>query len=486
MRTIDVSSNAALAAVSILLVSGVSTAQTDRRLVEAVRQRDAAAARSLVNRRADVNVAEPDGATALHWAAHWDDLDTADLLIRAGALIDAANDHGVTPIALASLNGSVAMVTRLLEAGASPNAARSTGETPLMTAARTGVVAVVQALVSRGADVDARESTGQQTSLMWAVAEKHPLVVRALIDAGADIRARSKGGFTPLLFAARAGDIESAAALLAAGADVNETAPDGMSALVVATVRGHAALATLLLERGADPNRGEAGFTALHWASGSWETELTGPNGIVTQGDDEWSALPGVGAGKLQLVRALLAHGADANAPLVKVPPRAGYTQLPVEHRVAGVNPYPGATPFLLAAMAGDVAVMRALAEGGADPRRTALDGTTPLMVAAGLGRYMAESHVTEQQSLEAVRLALDLGVDINAANDAGSTALHGAAFIKANVLVRFLVDNGAAVNVANKRGQTPLMVADTIRAGSATVSGRTSTGDLLRELGAR
>lgn len=475
-------------AVSVLLVSatGTPTAQTDRRLVEAVKHRDTAAARNLVNRRADVNVAEPDGATALHWAAHWDDLDTADLLLRAGAAVNAANDHGVTPLALASLNGSAAMVTRLLEAGANPNAARTTGETPLMTAARTGVVAVVRALVSRGADVHARESAGHQTALMWAVAEKHAPVVRALIDAGADARARSKGGFTPLLFAARQGDIESAEALLAAGADVNETAADGMSALVVATVRGHTALAMALLERGADPNGDEAGFTVLHWASGRWETELTGPNGIVTQADEEWGALPGVRTARVQFVQALLAHRADPNAALAKVPPRAGYTQLQVEHRVAGVNPYPGATPFLLAAMAGDVAVMQALADGGADPLRTANDKTTPLMVAAGLGRYMAESHVTEQQSLEAVRLALALGVDINAVNDAGSTALHGAAFIKANLLVRFLVDNGAAVNVANKRGQTPLMVADTIRAGSATVSGRTSTGDLLRELGAR
>jgi ankyrin repeat protein len=477
----------AVMAVPVLMAAAVAVpvAQSDRRLVEAVKRRDAAAARNLVNRRADVNVPEPDGATALHWAAHWDDLDTADLLIRAGAAINAANDYGVTPLALASQNGSAAMVTRLLEAGANPNAARTTGETPLMTAARTGVVAVIQALVARGADLHARESTGQ-TALMWAVAEKHAPVVRALIDAGADVRARSKGGFTPLLFAARAGDVESAAALLAAGADVNETAPDGMSALVVATVRGHATLATLLLDRGADANAEGAGFTALHWASGRWDTELTGPNGIVTQADEEWSALPGVGTGRVQLVQALLAHGANPNAALAKVPPRAGYSQLQVEHRVAGVNPYPGATPFLLAAMAGDVAVMRALVEGGADPLRTANDRTTALMVAAGLGRYMAESHVTEQQSLEAVRLALDLGVDINAANDAGSTALHGAAFIKADRLVRFLVDNGAAVNVTNKRGQTPLMVADTIRAGSATVSGRTSTGDLLRELGAR
>jgi ankyrin repeat protein len=167
------------------------------------------------------------------------------------------------------------------------------------------------------------------------------------------------------------------------------------------------------------------------------------------------------------------------------MPPREGYTQLQVEHRVVGVSPYIGATPFLLAAMAGEVAVMRVLAENGADPRRTANDKTTALMVAAGLGRYLAESRVTERRALEAVSLALELGVDINAVNDAGNTALHGAAFIKVDEIVRFLVDKGAALEVKNARGQTPLTLADTIRAGSATVSGRTATGDLLRQLGA-
>jgi ankyrin repeat protein len=319
---------------------------------------------------------------------------------------------------------------------------------------------------------------------MWAVAEQHPAVVDLLIAQGADVHARSKGGFTPILFAARAGNRESTRALLEAGADVNDAAPDGTSVLIVATVRGHADLAIDLLERGADPNSNAAGFTALHWASGTWETELSGPNGIVTLPDDEWSALPGIRTDKLRLVEALLAHGANANAELVKLPPRVGYSQLQVELRVAGVNPHAAATPFLLAAMAGDVGVMRVLVAGGADPRQTAADKTTPLMVAAGLGRYLAESRVTEERALETVKLALELGGDINATNDAGNTALHGASSIKANTLVQFLVDHGAAINAVNKRGQTPLTIADTIRAGSATISGRTSTGDLLRQLG--
>jgi ankyrin repeat protein len=346
------------------------------------------------------------------------------------------------------------------------------------------VLDVVDALLASGANVKAKEPAQEQDALMWAVSEKHSAVARRLITGGAEVQARSKGGYTPLLFAARVGDLDAARALLASGASVNDAAPDGSSALLVATVRGHADLAIYLLEQGADANSDAAGFTALHWASGSWETELTGPNGIVAQGDAEWSALPGVQAGKLRLVEALLKHGANPNAAAGKIPPRVGYTQLAVENRVVGVNPHAGATPFVLAAMAGEVDVMRAVAAAGADPRGTTSDKTTALMVAAGLGRYQAESRLTEARALETVKAALELGADVNAANDSGNTALHGAAYIKSNTLVQFLVDQGALVNVANKRGQTPAVVADTIRAGSATVSGRTATGDLLRKLG--
>ncbi len=465
--------------------AGPPAANSDRQLVEAAKKQDRDAVQALLKQRVDVNTPQADGATALHWAAHWDDLDTADLLIRAGANVGAANDYGVTPLSLACMNGNAAMVVLLLKAGADPNLARSTGETPLMTAARTGNVDAVNALIARGADVHAKEPGADQTALMWAVSEKHTEVVRALIDRGADVHTRSKSGFTPMLFAARAGDLGAARTLLAAGGNVNDTAPDGGSALLVATVRGHIAVATFLLEHGADPNANGAGYTALHWAAGTWETELTGPNGIVTQPDDEWGSLAGLQTGKLELVQSLLAHGANPNAQLAKTPPRVGYSQLPVEHRLVGVNVYGGATPFLLAAMAGDVSIMRVLAAGGADPRLATMDKTTALMVAAGLGRYMAESRVREDNALQAVKLALDLGGDVNSTNEAGNTALHGAAYTKSNAIVQFLVDNGAAVNVMNKRGQTPLMIADSIRAGSATVTSRTETGDLLRRLGA-
>jgi ankyrin repeat protein len=475
------------AGIALCLCVGLSSSLTAQgpRLADLAKRQDRAAVRALVATGGDVNLAQGDGATALHWAAHWDDVEMAGLLLRAGARINAANDFGVTPLLLASANGQPAMIALLLEAGADANLAAKNGEAPLMAAARTGNVDVVQALLDRGADVNYKAPANGQSALMWAIAERHSSIAKRLVERGADIHARSIGGSSPLLFAARVGDLESARTLIAAGADVNDKTPDQTSVLVIAVVRGHTALAIDLLEHGADANAGATGYTALHWASGSWETELTGPNGIDAQGDEEWRSLAGVAGGKIELIRALLAHGADANARLAKTPPRAGYTQLPVEHRVAGVNPYPGATPYLLAAMAADVDVMRVLAEKGADPKLAANDGTTALMVAAGLGRYLAESRVTEVRALAAVKLALELGSDVNAVNDAGNTALHGAAQIKGNTIITFLAEKGADLNLRNKRGQTPLMIADTVRAGSATVNQKTPTGDLLRSLGA-
>ena len=321
---------------------------------------------------------------------------------------------------------------------------------------------------------------------MWAISERHQSVVQALLDHGADVNARSRRGSSPLLFAARVGNLDALRLLIAAGASANDATPDGMTALLLATVRGHVDEAIELLKHGADPNAIGPGFTALHWAAGSWETEMTGPNGIDTDADEEWRGLAGLRTGKLDRVTALLDHGADPNAEVTRIPPRVGYSQLQVEHRVAGVSPFIGATPFLLAAMAADVPVMRLLADRGGDPRRTSRDKTTALMVAAGLGRYLAESHVTPERALAAVKLARELGIDVNARNEAGNTALHGAAFIKADAVVQYLVDAGAALDVRNARDQTPETLGDTIRGGSATIRSRTATGDLLRQLAAR
>ena len=467
-------------------------AASDARLAEAVKHQDTAAVRALLEQQVDVNAPAPDGATALHWAAFWDDLATTGLLIRAGADVNAANDYGVTPLSLACTNGKAAIVEALLEAGATPNAALTTGATPLMTCARTGSVDAVRAVLAYGGDVKARETWQEQTALMWAVAEGHAPVVQALLEHGADVRARSRvrpqrrrvhddrsreghmpeqGGFTPLLFAARAGRLDTAQLLLAAGAHVNETAADGNTALLVATVRGHVNLATFLLDQGADPDASGPGYTALHWAAGLWETELTSRAGIAAERDDEWRALAGLPTGKMAFLRALLSHGANPNAPLVKSPPRFGFTP-----GVVALDP--GTTPLLLAAMAGDVGVMRVLLASGADSQLASNDGTTPLMVAAGLGRSQVSS-VTESDALEAVELALELGADVDAANEAGNTALHGAASRGLDAIVQRLADAGATVTVQNKRGRTPLDMA----APTPLSTGSPSTMALLRTL---
>ncbi|TDI26820.1 MAG: hypothetical protein E2P06_01675 [Acidobacteria bacterium] len=462
-----------------LAVATVSANQVDRRLVDAAKAQDHAAVEALVDQQVDVNVAALDGATALHWATYWNALDMVDLLIDAGADLDATNDYGLTPLALACDNGSGAMVTRLLAAGADPAAARSTDETPLMTCARTGALDAVTALLDRGVDVNAAESWHGQTALMWAAGERHPAVARVLVDRGADVHARSSGGYTALLIAARVDEPELARLLIAAGADVNDTAPDGLTPLLVATVRGHAALAIAFLEQGADPNADGTGYTALHWAAGSWHTELTGRlQGIATDADEEWRSLNGLGTGKLALVEALLAHGADPRARLARTPPQFGYAS--GRFRVSLV----GATPFLLAAMDANVDVMRALAASGADPLSATDEGTTTLMVAAGLGQVPAETRVTEQGAREAVRYVLGLGTEVNAVNEIGRSALHGAAHIRSNAIVQLLVDHGAQVNVADQRGITPLMIAE----GGGHILlpglGGGSTAELLRALG--
>jgi ankyrin repeat protein len=346
-----------------------------------------------------------------------------------------------------------------------------------MAAARTGSAALVAKLLASGASVNAREAAQGQTALMWAVAERHAPVVRALLDGGADVHARSKGGFTPMLFAARAGDVAVAELLRGAGANVADTAADGGSALLVACVRGHLDLARFLLEHGADPNAAEAGYTALHWAVGSWETELSGPRGVRIERHEEWQGLRGSETGRLELVRALLAHGANINARIEKAPPRFGFSVF----RPTGLV---GATPFWVAAMSGLADVMRVLAGAGADPTLATKEGTTPLMAASGVGRVLAETRVSLEASLGAARVASELGADVNAVNAAGETALHGAAHIRADALVQFLADRGATLDVKNRRGETPLMVAErTIAAGSAPVYIRTTTGDLLRRL---
>jgi ankyrin repeat protein len=347
-----------------------------------------------------------------------------------------------------------------------------------MTCARTGALDTVKSLLARGADVNAKETAEGQTALMWAAAEGHTDVVQALIERGADVHARSARGYTALLLTAREANVETTEALLAAGADVNEAAKDGTTALVVATVRGHTQYATILLNHGANPNLGP-GFMPLHWAAGRWDSYLTDFSNGITNENTEWSAFGGLPKEeKLDFVKALLAHGADPNLQ-TKRNPNYGMS-------VKGGNGnLVGATPFLIAAQANDVAIMRELVAHGANPNLATNQGTTPLMVAAGIGHLPGMSRSTEGDGLEAVKLCVQLGADVNAVNKTGDTALHGAAWRHfADSIVQYLVDHGANIDAKNKRGWTPLVIAEGIRTGGNAVFSP-STTLLLRKLGA-
>lgn len=424
-------------------------------LVDAVKHRDGTRVRALLEKRADVTVPELDGTTALHWAVHHDDAALVDQLIGAGAHVQARNRYGATPLVLACENGHASIVRRLLKAGADPNTASHDGETALMTAARTGDQATVEALLSAGADANAREVRKAQTALMWAATEGNHDAAHLLLRAGADVRARSKGGFTPLLFAVREGHVDVLPTLIEAGADSNDKLPDGTSALSLAIVNGHFELAAALLDRGADPNADAQGWTPLHQLV--WTRR---PNGGLA----DPPAVPTGRVSSLQLATRLLEKGANPNARMKKER-KLGFDDRTLLNRL-------DATPFFLAAQTADVPLMRLLAKSGADPAVTNADRTTVLMVAAGVGIWVVgESPGTNDEALEAVRFALELGGDVNATNDYGYTALHGAAHRGSPEIVTLLVDRGASLDSALtktgggplgwKAGWTPLTIAD-------------------------
>jgi ankyrin repeat protein len=468
----------------IFLLSVVSLAVAgadDLRLVNAAKDQDVAAVRALLKQGAPVNISQPDGVTALHWAALGNNLQIADLLIGSGAQVNAADNYGVTPLSLACTNRNALLVENLLKAGANANAAQASGETVLMTCAYAGALDAVNALLASGANANEKESSQGHTALMFAAAQGHTELVRALIQHGADVHARSAAGYTALLLAAREAHLETTQALLAAGADVNEAAKDGTTALFVATMRGHTKYGEFLLDKGANPNLGP-GFLPLHWAAATYDTELTdNSNGILSE-DTEWSALGGLREPeKLEFVKALLAHGADPNAQARKFGAR---TELGVYIK-GSMEGLDGATPFLLAARGNDTAVMRELIAHGADPKLTTKNGTTALMAAAGVNHTPGITRSIESEALQAVKLCLELGNDVNAANVDGETALHGAARReRADSIVQFLVDHGAKMNAKNKMGWTPLFIAEGIDTTGFHVKSDT-TAALLRKLGA-
>jgi len=461
--------SAMLPACGVLLLScGLCSGNSD--VADAAMNKNRDEVRTLLARKADVNAPQSDGSTALHWAAHWDDLEMAGLLIRAGANVQAANRDGARPMFLACQNGSAAMIGQLLQAGTDPNIPiLSHGETALMMAGRTGNTDAVRVLLDHGAQVNVKDTLRGTTALMWAAEQGHAAVVQLLAEHGADVNAQSKaitpprrrglgfaqadsanlsvtgesnantlasnvkGGLTALLFAARQGAIDCIRALIAAGADVNQTSGDGSSPLLVAVQNGFYQVALVLMDHGANVNLANAkGWTPLYLA--------------VKNRNQEMTAVPGPSIdGVLDFIRTLLDREANPNVR-IKTDTEVHQAMTALWLKEAG------ATPLLRAALCGDLTVVGLLLAHGADPSIPTFDRTTPLMVAAGVGWADGTIHeYSADETLEVVKLLLDKGGDVKAANDHGITALHGAAFKGANKVVQLLVDRGADLAAQDK-----------------------------------
>jgi len=453
----------------LLCVTASHSTAADVSTADAAERADWALLTTMVADGVDVRVSQADGMTALHWAVWHDNPEATALLTKHGADVSAPNKYGVTPLSIACTNANSAIITQLVDAGADVNAAQPGGESPLMTAARTGRLEAVNVLLRHNADVNARERSGQ-TAVMWASSEGHAEVVEGLIKAGADFQTPLKSGFNALFFAVREGRQSVVDVLLNAGADVNAVmTPEtkgpriprqGTSPLLLAVENGHFELAVHLLTRGADANDQRSGFTALHVVS--WVRK---PN----FGDDLDGEPPPVGSGNmtsLQLVRELVKHGADVNTRLQAG--RSGRGRLGQKE----------ATPFLLAADTADVPFMKLLLELGADPTIPNADQCPPLLAAAGIGTIApGEEAGTEDEAIAAVELLLKLGADINAIDDNGETAMHGATYKSLPKMVRFLSDHGADIsrwNTKNKYNWTPLLIAEGYRQGNFKPSAET------------
>ncbi|MDO8793472.1 MAG: ankyrin repeat domain-containing protein [Vicinamibacterales bacterium] len=477
-----------ISATVVLAIVGLGAGARDLRVADAAERRDGKAVRVLLKQGVDAKATQPDGATALHWAAHWNDVALAKDLVAAKTDPNAANDYGVTPLFLAVTNGSLEMTEVLLGAGARAGAALPTGETVLMTAVRGGNPAVVKRLIGAGADPNAAQKSKGQTALMWAATSKNVPVASVLIEGGARAGMTTANGFTALLFAAKEGSIEMARLLLASGAKVDEQAKDGSTPILAATVRGHSDLAMFLLDQGAKPDGAlaVAGYSPLHFAAARFDDALA-PVELNQTG--EWRALLGMPdrKGKLALINALLARGADVNAMSTKPLLRAGFGES-----------FFGSTPFIIATGSGDVEVMKLLLAKGADPKATGDSGRTAIIAACD-GNADTSVVVTEADRMEAIKVALEAGVSIEAADAKGYRAMHSAATNGFHKIIKLLLDKGADLNpVTNSRnekdygtgvlvvaGQSPLGIVEGTFTGGV-IRERPDTAAFLRTLGAK
>lgn len=488
--------------VTFLLVAAAALNAADVKLIDAVKKSDAAAVKALLAQKADVKAAEVDGTTALHWASEKGNLVIADMLLAAGADAKAANRYSVTPMALASEGGHAAVIERLIKAGVDVNATFGDGQTALMSAALNGNVESVRALIKAGAQVNAVEKFKGQTALMWAAGEGNTEATALLVEFGADVKAKSKGGFTPFLFAVLNDRIPAMRTLVQHGANLDDRSPDGSTALNMAIINAHLDMASALLDLGANPKIEDINGTPLHtlmWVrkpGASWEAAGTASDPLpVPRLFDKTSSL--------DLAKKLLDKGADPNARInwkeMVMSKSLGTTKNPPNVNLGRHHlSFVGSTPFYNAARNGDAPMMRLLAAAGADPKINTAVGVTPLMAAACLDYYEGESPgpttgVSEAERLEAVKLAIELGVDINAHTTFGDypvvgspettimrypdnidsllglgvgdprwdgmTALHGAILCNQNSILEYLISKGADLNARTDYGWTPLMV---------------------------
>jgi len=459
------------ALLAVLIGATATSAQTsapapDRRLVQAVKAGDTAAAKLLLRRKVDPNVAEADGTTPLLWAVRHGDVGLVERLLAAGANARAQNRNGVTAIQLACEVGSAPIVEKLLGAGVGANESGPMNESALHGCARSGAMSAAKVLIARGATVDAQEQWRGQTPLMWAAAEGHAPMVSLLLEAGADPNMRSTvvtwerqrtqeprdkwlppGGMTALLLAARQGCVSCVGALIDGRANVNEVDPDRQSALVLALINGHFDVAGLLIDRGIDVNlKDKVGRTAL-WAAVDAHTMPSSNRPAPREADSDLSSL--------EIVTKLLAKGADVNAALTQ--------QIPYRTKLdRGGDSVMGAgtTPLIRAAKAGDSTVIGLLLEKGANAKATTRNGVSAVMMAANVGTReedMTGRNKTPREAIESIGLLLAAGADVNGSDTQGRTAAHGAALWGLTDVIRFLHQKGAALDVKDKRGFTPL-----------------------------
>jgi len=487
--------------VTLSLTGAANAAETvvkDQRLVQAAKAGDSTTAIALLGKRADPNIAEPDGTTPLHWAVRNNDVALVERLIRAGADVKATNRYGIAAIALACESGSAAILEKLIAAGVSANATGPYGETALHTCAHSGKVEAAKVLIAHGASLDAGDSWRGQTPLMWAAAQGHPDMMRALIESGADVNARSTivawerqrtseprdkwlppGGLTPMLFAAREGCVDCVKVLISAGADPNIVDPDQYSPLVLALINGHFDVAGALIDAGANLDmQDKVGRTAL-WAAVDAHTMPSSNRPAPRETDDALSSM--------EIITKLLDRGARVDVALrAQVPYRTKLDR--GGDGVLGA----GTTPLLRAARAGDVPVIKMLLAKGANPRAvTSRGNVNAIMMAANVSAReedMTGRNKTQKEAIESIGLLLAAGTDINGVDTQGRTAAHGAALWGMTDVVRFLHENGLTLDIKDKRGYTALDTALGLAGGfgfggNAGVA-HEETAKAIRELG--